>query len=82
MFNVCICEANSILAGWKAVRDINIQYTNDSTAFGITLRSLLSSSGLTHLVAGIWKSQTFANRSGTFKASGCFGRMLPQLEEL
>lgn len=56
VFNVTICEANCVLAGWKVVRDINSQSTNDSTAFRITLMFLLSSLG-DDLVAGIWKSQ-------------------------
>lgn len=82
VFNVCISEANSILAGWEAVRDINIPRPNDSPAFRITLRSLLSSAHWRILLLGFGRVKSFANRNRTFKAFGCFGHKLLSLEEL
>lgn len=65
VFHVCLCEADSILAGLRVVRDINIQYTNDRVAFTEHIKVCTELIRLTHLVAVIWKSKTFADRSGT-----------------
>lgn len=82
MFNVCVWEANSISAGWGAVRDINILCPNGSPVFRITLRSLLSSAHWHILLLGFRRLKSFANRNGTFKAFGCLGQKLLWLEDL